>query len=231
MVGVVQRFGKMVALERPIHPKCEEEACDLVAHSSKEWRRSMWLCERFIQKCGGEASDLVNDSSKSVEEKQVTWRPFIQSVGKKHMTWRPFIQKYGGKSMWLGGHSSKVWRRSMWLGGPFIQSVEEKHVTWWPIHPKCGERSMWLGGYSSKSVRGGTHDLGIQSVFGHKRWRAWNGERGETNDFGGNEYANPNFYTSPFLHNSYITCFLRKQYHKGWPTTTCLWKEAMMLMV
>jgi hypothetical protein len=145
MVGVVQRFGKMVALERPIHPKCGEEACDLVAHSSKEWRRSMWLGE--------------------------------------------------------------------------------------PIHPKCGGRSMWLGGYSSKSVRGGTNDLGIQSVFGRKRWRAWNGERGETNDFGGNEYANPNFYTSPFLHNSYITCFLRKQYHKGWPTTTCLWKEAMMLMV
>jgi hypothetical protein len=142
---------------------------------------------------------------------------------------------WGGSTFWQNGctretHSSKMWGRSMWLGGPFIQRVEEKHVTWWPIHPKCGERSMWLGGYSSKSVRGGTHDLGIQSVFGHKRWRAWNGERGETNDFGGNEYANPNFYTSPFLH-SYITCFLRKQYHKGWPTTTCLWKEAMMLMV
>ncbi len=231
MVGVVQRFGKMVALERPIHPKCGEEACDLVAHSSKVWRKSMWLGgpfiqrveekhvtlwtihpkvwrrskwlgERFIQKCGGEASDLEAIHPKCGEEAYDLEAIHPKVWGKKHVTWRPFIQ-----------------------------SVEEKHVTWWPIHPKCGERSMWLGGYSSKSVRGGTHDLGIQSVFGRKRWRAWNGERGETNDFGGNEYANPNFYTSPFLHNSYITCFLRKQYHKGWPTTTCLWKEAMMLMV
>jgi len=111
-------------LERPIHPKCGEEACDLVAHSSKEWRRSMWLGGPFIQsveekhvmwwhihpKSGGEACDLASHSSKS--------------VGEKHVTWRPFIQKCKGRSVWLGGHSSK--------------SVGEKHVTWRPFIQKCG---------------------------------------------------------------------------------------------
>jgi len=38
--GVAKHFGKWLH-KTPIHPKCGEEACDLVGHSSKVWGRSM----------------------------------------------------------------------------------------------------------------------------------------------------------------------------------------------